>query len=502
MNTRFSSFFILIGFVLHWPLYGQFCNVQSIDGQLSDPRDLLNGITSTINISIPVSFHVLYKTDGTGNIPDSDLQVQIDVLNSGFNTDDVNFKVSFYLASISRTQNDSWFQLPAIGPVSSMIQNALTLDPAHVLNVYIGDVAAPNYGWSTFPWEYSESSKNHGIMLDYMVLPNGLFTEFNLGEALVHEVGHYFGLKHTFQDGCVSSGTGGDNVADTPAHIVPTLGVCPAFGTDTCPLVSGFDPNDNQMNYTSDLCRVGFTQGQIDRMTTFIISNKQSLNGSTIDFTNNLTVSSNQTWNFYDSTLKFVSSKKLYIYGVLYAERVHFTGNPTWNGLYFGSGSTGTITGTSTSKSRIDKVTGGAGGAAVQVYNSSPLLQHTIIETEPGSYVYGVYASGSSGYSMSPTILYSLLRSRSAPALYKSSGTYTYAVGFRMLVALLDEAVLPQADSALLELGRHIAVLADAVQPAGTHTVTVDGARWPNGMYLYRLAAGEHLQTGHLVLAR
>jgi hypothetical protein len=103
---------------------------------------------------------------------------------------------------------------------------------------------------------------------------------------------------------------------------------------------------------------------------------------------------------------------------------------------------------------------------------------------------------------MSPTILYSLLRSRSAPALYKSSGTYTYAVGFRMLVALLDEAVLPQADSALLELGRRIAVLADAVQPAGTHTVTVDGARWPNGVYLYRLAAGEHLQTGHLVLAR
>jgi hypothetical protein len=51
-------------------------------------------------------------------------------------------------------------------------------------------------------------------------------------------------------------------------------------------------------------------------------------------------------------------------------------------------------------------------------------------------------------------------------------------------------------------LGRRIAVLADAVQPAGTHTVTVDGARWPSGVYLYRLAAGGHLQTGHLVLAR
>jgi hypothetical protein len=124
--------------------------------------------------------------------------------------------------------------------------------------------------------------------------------------------------------------------------------------------------------------------------------------------------------------IRFGPLTRLVVNGTLNATSATLTGNPTWNGLYFGSGSTGTITGTSTSKSRIDKVTGGAGGAAVQVYNSSPLLQHTIIETEPGSYVYGVYASGSSGYSMSPTILYSLLRSRSAPALYKSGGTYTY----------------------------------------------------------------------------
>jgi hypothetical protein len=39
-------------------------------------------------------------------------------------------------------------------------------------------------------------------------------------------------------------------------------------------------------------------------------------------------------------------------------------------------------------------------------------------------------------------------------------------------------------------LGRQIAVLADGMYPAGTHSVRFDASTLPSGLYLYRLEAG------------
>ncbi|KAI1336914.1 metalloprotease [Xylariaceae sp. FL0016] len=83
---------------------------------------------------------------------------------------------------------------------------------------------------------------------------------YTLGNVAVHESGHWFGLNHTFANGCSEPG---DFVADTPASGI--VFDCPT-SSDTCPGVEGLDPIHNFMSYTNDSCTTEFTPGQKDRM--------------------------------------------------------------------------------------------------------------------------------------------------------------------------------------------------------------------------------------------
>ena len=100
-----------------------------------------------------------------------------------------------------------------------------------------------------------------GVLIHYGSLPGGFIGNYNLGYTATHEVGHYLGLAHTFEQGCKGHG---DYVDDTPAMEVPTSG-CPV-GKDTCPRDAGLDPVENYMDYSYDRCYTAFTHGQTERM--------------------------------------------------------------------------------------------------------------------------------------------------------------------------------------------------------------------------------------------
>lgn len=216
--------------------------------------------------TIRVAFHVI-EFRQQGQVSDGQIADQIAELNRAYG----GTGYQFVLAHVDRTTHPGWYHMIPGAGTERRAKQALAVDPAHTLNIYTCAPGARLLGWAYLPWSVPEDHYIHGVVVHYGSLPGGYLARYNLGRTVVHEVGHYLGLLHTFQNGCEAPG---DFVDDTPFEAEPAFG-CPE-GRNTCPDPEP-DPIHNYMDYGDDACITEFTPGQGVRMDQIVPAYRPSL---------------------------------------------------------------------------------------------------------------------------------------------------------------------------------------------------------------------------------
>ncbi|KAK3986745.1 hypothetical protein QBC44DRAFT_272393 [Cladorrhinum sp. PSN332] len=214
-------------------------------------------------------FHVVASSTAAsdGYLSDALLTAQFNTLNAAY----APHQIQFILKGTDKTVNANWARDGA--GYEMTMKRALRKGTYSALNVYFLKDMGSNLGYCYFPTTASAGSTNYirdGCTVLFSTVTGGTLANYNKGHTATHEVGHWFGLYHTFQGGCTGAG---DSVADTPAQASSSSG-CPV-GRDSCPSQAGLDPIRNYMDYSYDTCYEEFTPGQAARINSFWTTYRQ-----------------------------------------------------------------------------------------------------------------------------------------------------------------------------------------------------------------------------------
>jgi hypothetical protein len=250
---------------------------------------------------IPVVFHVIHN-GGPENITQAQIMDQMRILNEDFrkksgtngdkstNPNAADMEFEFRLAQVdpngNRHDGINRIQSTATENASDNVKSLSRWNSAKYLNIWVvksitlnGGGAGTILGYAQFPSYMTFAPSLDGIVIraDYVgSIQSG--NSSHMGRTLTHEVGHWVGLYHPFQDGCTGQtgsdcSSAGDRVCDTPPVESANYGsLCDAV-VNSC---AGDSPDlpdmiTNYMDYLDGKCANNFTLGQKARATALML---------------------------------------------------------------------------------------------------------------------------------------------------------------------------------------------------------------------------------------
>ena len=185
----------------------------------------------------------LAEKDSDGNFTNGVTRRQTEIEDIA-NVDNVGSEIRYYKAANGGT--DPWFQ-------------------AHYLNVWVCEIGDRVLGYTYLP-SANNLEPNDGIVIEARAFgTTGTATApYNGGRTLVHEMGHYFGLRHLW-GGEEGSCTNTDYMSDTPWQREANFN-CSNYPSISCPAERKGDMFMNFMDYADDTCSLFFTKNQIEYM--------------------------------------------------------------------------------------------------------------------------------------------------------------------------------------------------------------------------------------------
>lgn len=236
---------------------------------------------------IPVVVHI-DESGGTVNVSDTQVYQQIEILNTRYE----NYGIRFVLAK--RRPNGTAFT--GINRFSGTFDYRFTnlaadyaassthyYDPEKYFNIYVVPQILSSTGGSTTINGFNQRFADWPAGPDLVVVHHSKFGDYSnctscgtlsttsKGLVVVHEAGHYLGLRELWQGGCAE----GNNAATCAKKGDLCCDTRPVNANYSCPTPTGNncsyhlsigDNHENYMDYTGENCQNNFTPDQVSLM--------------------------------------------------------------------------------------------------------------------------------------------------------------------------------------------------------------------------------------------